>query len=194
MFNVELSRSSGDVEWKSIRGRAPRGSVFTEHNDPGDDEGQVDEGPDPRGDHQFLDGFLLLVWTPNKCFFEEPDGVDGPEEGQEGAPEVKVLLAQIQLVRVTHFRAGQIHGQRLMGQVDSFKESSFFFFLVYWSNECEIFFLCSNPCDQLQKEFSLCSMTWLARDSAGVTKDEIPALWLIRRRDFGNVESSWKWV
>ena len=49
---------------------------------------------------------------------DEPDCVDGPQQRQEGEPDVEVLLAQVQLVVGAHLGAGEVHGVDDRGRVE----------------------------------------------------------------------------
>jgi len=108
------SCSGRDVEWETVSELAPVGTAIDEDSDPGDEDGPPEEAADGWQDHVGLHRLLLREGRPAEGLPEEPDGVDGPEEREEGEPAEEVFPAELNLIFVCHLGAAQIHLVRIL--------------------------------------------------------------------------------
>ena len=115
---MALSRSGGNVERDAIPELSPLGSAVDVDGQPADEDGPPDEAADGRQHDVGLHRLLLRKRRSAECLSEEPDGVDGPQEGEEGKAEDEVLPAEQNLVVVGHLRAREIHGRRRRPEVE----------------------------------------------------------------------------
>ena len=114
MVSPFSSCSGRDVEGEPVSELSPVGTAIDEDSDPGDEDGPPEEAADGRHDDIRLHRLLLWKGGPAEGLAEEPDGIDGPEEGEKGEPAVEVLPAELNLVFVRHLGAAQIHLFRIL--------------------------------------------------------------------------------
>lgn len=104
-----LSCSGRDVEGEPVSQFSPICPTVDEDRQPGDEDRPPKEASDGRQNDESLHRLLSGERRPTKSVAEEPDGVDGPQEGQKSEPAEEVFLAKLNLVLVGHFSIGQIH-------------------------------------------------------------------------------------